>query len=74
MFEFLQIRGYFQKVVKSDGRVVIFERTRLKKTISDNHRTAKYSIFAGRVVKNRGTVEVPVIHPAGPAWPAGFRK
>ena len=54
MFEFLQIRGDFQKVVKSDGRVVKNETTGLLWSIFANHWAAKVSKFIGRVFKNGG--------------------
>ena len=54
MFEFLQIRGYFQKVVKSDGRVVKNETTGLLWNDSGFDWTAKLSKFIGRVFKNWG--------------------
>ncbi len=54
MFEFLQIRGYFQKVVKSDGRVVKNETTGLLWNDSGFDWTAKLIKFIGRVFKKWG--------------------
>ena len=77
MFELLQIRGYFQKVVKSDGRVVKNETTGLLWSIFANHWTATLSKFIGRVFKNGG----PHNSSAASGWPAlrgrarpGFRN
>ncbi len=65
MFEFLPIRGYFQKVVKSDGRVVRNEATGLLWNDSGFDWTAKCSKFIGRVFKNWGPH-----HSSGrPGWP-----
>ena len=54
MFEFLQIRGNFQKVVKSDGRVVKNETTGLLWNDSGFDWTKKVSKIIGRVFKSRG--------------------
>ena len=69
MFEFLQIRGYFQKVVKSDGRVVKNETTGLLWNDSGFDWTAKCSEFIGRVFKNGGPRNSSAT-PATPALPA----